>query len=90
MPPGAYAHATVSTTTSNRESYAQWLRREMDERGVSLRELARRLGPNDPETWRRSLRRYLKGMVPLAKTKERIAAALGSEATGPDADLEDD
>lgn len=63
----------------------------MDERGVTQRELARRLDPSDHENWRRSIRRYLKGMVPLAKTKQRIADALGSEETGPaDADAEDD
>lgn len=63
----------------------------MDERGVTQRELARRLDPTDPENWRRSVRRYLKGMVPLAKTKQRIADCLGSESVGPDPDdTEDD
>lgn len=78
----------MSTTAP--ETYAQWLRREMDERGFTQRSLAREWNPEDPETARRSIRRYLKGMVPLRRTKEQLAAAMGSEETGPDADTEDD
>lgn len=63
----------------------------MDERGFTQRSLAREWNPDDPETARRSIRRYLKGMVPLRRTREQLAAALGSEEIGPDGDdTEDD
>lgn len=80
------------TTTTTRESYAQWLRRQMTEREITQRELARRLNPEDSEIARRAVRRYLKGMVPLQRTREKIATALGSEKTGPEGadDAEDD
>lgn len=81
----------MTTTPQIRESYAQWLRREMQEREVTQRELARRLNPEDPETSRRAVRRYLKGMVPLVRTRRLISDALGVEAIGPDPDdAEDD
>lgn len=75
------------------ETYSEWLRRQMDDRQVTTRELARRLNPDDPEIARRAVRRYLAGMVPIERTRDRIAHALGIRETGPRAvadDSEDD
>lgn len=77
-------------TTETRETYARWLRRHMDERGLSQRSLAKLWNPDDPETARRSVRRYLKGMVPLERTRRELAHVLGTgDDIGPD-DTEDD
>lgn len=70
-------------TTTSPETYAQWLKRQMDERGFTLRGLARAWNPNDPENARRALRRYLKGMVPIERTRAEIARALGSDESEP-------
>lgn len=78
-------------STQSAVAYAEWLREKMDERGLSQRGLATRINPNNPEVARRSVRRYLKGMVPLQRTRVVIADALGTEDLGPDAaDSEDD
>jgi transcriptional regulator with XRE-family HTH domain len=79
----------ASTTT---ESYGEWLGREMNERGFTQRSLAKAWKPSDPETARRALRRYLKGMVPIARTRSEIAEALGADESGPSSpdDSEDD
>lgn len=63
----------------------------MDERGFTQRGLAKQWNPADVETARRAIRRYLKGMVPIERTRREIASALGSEELGPDAgDSEED
>jgi len=78
-------------TMRTREGYAAWLHRQMSERGVSARELARRLSPEDPENARRAVRRYLSGTVPIARNRARIAQALGAEETwSADDEAEDD
>lgn len=78
------------TSTTN-ETYAEWLHRQMTERGLSQRQLGARLTPENPEIGRRSVRRYLKGMIPIERTRHAIAAALGSSDSGPDpVDSEDD
>lgn len=79
----------IATTT---ESYAVWLRREMDDRGFTQRSLARAWNEDDPETARRAIRRYLKGMVPIERTRREISSALGCSNTGPapDPDKEED
>jgi hypothetical protein len=76
--------------SSKQETYAAWLAKKMDEAGHSQRSLARTWNPDDPETARRALRRYLRdGMVPIARTRLEIARALGSHETEP-ADRDDD
>lgn len=65
------------------ETYGEWLGREMEERGFTQRSLAKAWKPKDPETARRALRRYLKGMVPIARTRSEIATALGAAESGP-------
>lgn len=65
------------------ETYAQWLGRQMAERRFTQRSLARAWNPRDPENARRAIRRYLGGMVPIARTRHDLAQALGCEETGP-------
>lgn len=57
-------------------SYGQHLRRYLDEHGISVRSLSRRLNPEKPEAARRQLNRIIKGREPRAATRERIADAL--------------
>lgn len=71
-------------TTSTREDYATWLARQMQEGGFTQRSLARAWKPEDPETARRAIRRYLGGMVPIVRTRRELADALGSSETEPD------
>lgn len=70
------------------ETYAVWLRRQMDERGFTQRSLARAWNEDDPETARRAVRRYLKGMVPIERTRRELARALGCGDIGPAPDPE--
>jgi phage anti-repressor protein len=79
-------------STETRQTYAQWLRERMDEKGLTQRSFARLVNANDPETARRSIRRHLKGMVPLERTRVIYAEVLGTgDDLGPDAeDAEDD
>lgn len=78
--------------TAPAETYAVWLRRQMDERGFTQRSLARAWNEDDPETARRAIRRYLKGMVPIERTRRELAGALGTTEVGPapDPDKEED
>jgi hypothetical protein len=62
----------------------------MQERDLSQRALARMWKPEDPETARRAIRRYLSGMVPIRRTRDELAVALGSESSGPDSDDSED
>lgn len=78
------------TSTTQRETYATWLERKMAAGGFTQRSLARTWKPDDAENARRSLRRYLKGVVPMQRARDEIAFALGSEETGPSDDTEDD
>lgn len=70
----------MSATT---ETYGDWLARQMQERGFTQRSLARAWNPEDPETARRAIRRYLGGMVPIERTRHDLANALGSPESGP-------
>ena len=77
-------------SSTRHETYSEWLQRKMTEGGLSQRQLGARLTPADPEIGRRSVRRYLKGMIPLERTRHSIAAALNSDDIGPDAAEEED
>lgn len=80
----------VSVSSSNgHETYAEWFSRQLDERAYTTRSFARAWNPEDPETARRMVRRYLKGVVPIERTRREIARVLGSEKNGPD-EPEDD
>ena len=59
---------------------------------VSIRTLARRWRPNDPESGRRSLHRYLAGRTPAPEIRQQLAEALGIDAEHlePDGDGDDD
>lgn len=78
----------MSSTTNT--TYADWLRQQMDAEGLSQRQLGARLTPESPEIGRRAIRRYLKGMIPIERTRVAISAALGTDDLGPDGDAEDD
>lgn len=69
--------------TNPTESYAEWLAREMEERGFTQRGLAKAWNPDDVEIARRSIRRYLNGTVPTERTRIQLARALGSSESGP-------
>lgn len=71
-------------------SYAQWLQARMEEQGLTQRQLAKLLRPDSPETARRAVRRYLKGMVPTERTRHHISGVLGTRDLGPDEPAEDD
>lgn len=71
-------------------SYAQWLQQRMEEKGLTQRQLAKLLRPDSPETARRAVRRYLRGMVPTQRTREHISGVLGTKDLGPDDPAEDD
>ena len=68
---------------TQRTAYAEWLRARMDERGYTQRSFGRALNPDNPEAGRRSVHRYLTGMVPLERTRKVIAEVLGVDETGP-------
>lgn len=71
-------------------SYAEWLQARMEERQLTQRQLAKLLRPDSPETARRAVRRYLRGMVPTQRTRAVISGVLGTEDLGPDDSAEDD
>ena len=76
----------VTMTTAarkKRSSFGRILRSELDEQGVTTRELARRIAPapDKVESSRRLLHQYLSGEVsPRAEMRIRIAAALAIDA----------
>lgn len=72
------------------QTYAEWLQARMEDRGLSQRELGKLLRPDSPETARRAVRRYLRGMVPTQRTREHISGVLGTKDLGPDDPAEDD
>ena len=70
-------------------SFSRWLDATLTRKGVSVRELARRIAEQHPvddparnrETVRRALNKYrLEGRVPSAPMKQAIADALGESA----------
>lgn len=61
---------------------AEWLRAELDEHGLGVRTLARRMNPSEPEVARRALNRYLyEGAYPSEANRDLIAEALDVDAT---------
>lgn len=61
---------------------AEWLRAELDERGMGVRTLARKMKPDEPEVPRRMLNRILyEGSYPSEANRELIAEALGTDPT---------
>ena len=51
----------VSATLPSRSRFGEKLRRELDQRGMSIRKLARTMNPNTPEQARRNLARWIGG-----------------------------
>lgn len=82
-------HTMTTAARKKRGSFGRILRTELDEQGVTTRELARRLAPvpEKVESHRRLLHQYLSGGVsPRAEMRTRIADAL---AIDPDVFTED-
>lgn len=77
------------SVSAPRETYQEWLARKMDEGGHTLRGLAKKWNPENPEVARRALRRYLKGVVPISRTRLEIARILGSDDSEPSSDADD-
>lgn len=57
-------------------SFAAWLRSEMKAQGMGVRELGRRIDPDDPERGRRNIHRWLNGTKPNSWMRERVSRAL--------------
>lgn len=75
---------------TERTSFGRKLRRSLDRQGVSVRELARRIRPDDPETGRRNIARWLapvdRAVTPSRATINAVADVLGVDP----AELADD
>lgn len=58
--------------------FAERLRTELRQAGVSVRALSRRLRPDNPEDARRNLNRWLhEGILPRSEQRVEVARALG-------------
>lgn len=71
----------AATPTKPRSTFGEILKTELDEQGVTIRELARRMTASDDfteiESKRRMLQRYLRGDVqPNERVRNEIADAL--------------
>lgn len=79
---------------TERTSFGQRLRRELDSQGVSVRELARRIRPDDPESGRRNIARWLaprnRAVTPSRATINLVADVLGVDTKSLSADDEED
>ena len=61
---------------------AEWLRAELDERGLGVRTLARQMNPDEPEVPRRMLNRILyEGSYPSEANRDLLAEALDVDPT---------
>lgn len=81
---GIIACHMAGTTTKRRSLFGEILRGELEQQGVSTRELARRLAADEgsAENTRRTLIRYLQGeVVPGQIMREAIAEALSIDPT---------
>jgi len=77
--------------TAQREGwFGTKLATALDTQGMSVRGLARRLRPDDPESARRTLHRYLAGRTPSPEMRQQIATALGIDAGDLEPDSSDD
>lgn len=89
MPHGVLGSCPMAETT-NAATYGDWLRDRMEERSLTQRQLGKLLNPDNPEVARRAIRRYLKGMTPIERTRQSIASVLGTDELGPDGSDEED
>lgn len=58
-------------------TFADWLRTQLDERGLGVRTLARKIDPQNPEAPRRAIYHYLRGSTPTEAYLTAIAEAFG-------------
>lgn len=68
----------VRDIEATRLTFAVQLRNAMDDNNVSIRELARRLNPENPEAIRSGIHKWLRGKhLPSRTSRRTVAAALG-------------
>lgn len=79
--------ASTNTQNTQRLTFAARLRDTLDTQDVSVRELSRRLSPDNPEAQRPAIHRWLRGKNPSRRSRRRVAEALGLP---PDFFLADD
>lgn len=80
--------ATSISRTRAKLTFAVQLRQAIDTEDISVRELARRLNPENPEAPRSGLHKWLAGKhVPSRTSRRAVARALG---LSPDHFLDDD
>jgi transcriptional regulator with XRE-family HTH domain len=78
----------ITASRARRLTFALRLRQAMDEQSISIRELSRRLSPDNPEGTRSLIHKWLKGKhVPSRTSRRAVAIAMG---VSPDHFLEDD
>lgn len=76
-------------------AYGRHLRAELNRQDVKVRELARRLRPDNPEQARRSIARWLtpepeSAVVPGRASRDSVTDALGLERGSLDDDLDEE
>lgn len=69
-------------TEAVEKTFALWLRRQMEEQDLSQRALARKWMPEDENKARTYIRRYLRGVVPIERSRRDLAATLNVEDPG--------
>lgn len=69
------------SVADRQNGFAQRVRGHMEEQGLSVRGLARRMDPSNVERARRNLHRWLdEGIAPNRASRREIASALGVDS----------
>lgn len=72
--------SATTHTRVKRMRFAIQLRAALDDQGISVRSLAKRINPQTPETARSNLMRWLRGShMPSRTSRRAVAVALGLE-----------
>ena len=70
----------MAQVADRQATFGRRLRADLEAQKVSVRELGRRLNPNEPQVGRRAVHKYLADKhVPRRSTRARLAVALGFE-----------
>lgn len=70
--------------------FGERLRTELSRQNLSIRKLARRIDPKNPEVARRNLSRWIAGTKPTGASRALVADALGVDMSYFDEDDEED
>ena len=83
-----YCACRMSAHAKPRSPFGQRLRLELDDAGLSIRELSKRLNQGQPDHARRNLTRWLAngGNVPTRSNRQAVAVALGLDPSTFDED----